>query len=80
MDELSTVKLSRVKQVVSQVENVACEGCKDIDGTDDVEIGMEFLISAFFPDAYDNLREKMTAEYIRGYNDGRNSLAEDDCK
>ena len=48
MEELSRVKLSRVKDFIAKVE-------ENIDA-EDIEIGMEYFISAFFPDAYDNLK------------------------
>ena len=69
MEELSTVKLSSIKKLVEAIEAAT--------KNEDTEVGMEFLITAFFPDSYDNLRKIITEEYIRGYNDGKAAAEEE---
>lgn len=72
MDELDYTTLGKLKEFVEKTEKVT--------GNPDTRIGMEILISAFFPNAYGNLKGQMAAEYIRGFQDGIKSISEDDGK
>ena len=59
MNEISFVSLDKLIQVVDELKE------KEV-----TEIPMEYIISAFFPDAYDNLKAIVTQSYIDGYNAG----------
>ena len=67
-NEFSKVKLSKLEQITKNIR----KELKVKNG--DVEIPMEYIISALFPDAYDNIKKAMTQEFIRGYNEGKNSI------
>lgn len=68
MDELDFISIEKIEEIIQKVRDSGAE-----------EVPMSFVIS-LFPNAYENLKEILAKEYIRGYNDGRNSLSEDDCK
>ena len=73
-NDYSKVKLSKLKQIVNHIE-------KDMGvHRDDVEVPMEYVISALFPDAYDNIKRAVTQSYMDGYKAGLKSLLEDDGK
>ena len=69
MDEISYVNLDRLISIVDELKE------KEID-----KIPMEFIISAFFPDAYDNLKNMITQSYMDGFKAGIKSVSEDDGK
>ena len=73
-NEFSKVKLSKLEQITKNIR----KELKVKNG--DVEIPMEYIISALFPDAYDNIKKAMTQEFIRGYNEGKNSILGDESK
>ena len=73
-NDFSKVKLSKLEQITKNLR-------KELKiNKGDLEIPMEYIISALFPDAYDNIKNAMTQEYIRGYKEGRKSVLEDDLK
>lgn len=73
-NDFSKVKLSKLEQIIKGLR----KEMKVEKG--DLEIPMEYIISALFPDAYDNIKEAMAKQYMEGFNAGRKSLLEDDCK
>ncbi len=73
-NDFSKVKLSKLEQITKSIR----KELKVKNG--DVEIPMEYIISALFPDAYDNIKKAMAQEFIRGYNEGKNSILGDESK
>lgn len=69
MDEISYVNLDKLIQIIDELKEKKVE-----------KVPMEYIISAFFPDAYDNIKELVARSYMEGYNEGRKSILEDDCK
>lgn len=69
MDEISYVSLDKLISIVDELKE------KEID-----KIPMEFIISAFFPDAYDNLKNMIIQSYMDGFKAGVKSVSEDDGK
>ena len=69
MDEISYVSLDKLISIVDELKE------KEID-----KVPMEFVISAFFPDAYDNLKNIVTQSYMDGFREGIKFVSEDDGK
>lgn len=61
-ENLATVKLNRIKQCINSIE-------KHYEGKEeDIELTFEFIIGSFFPEVLHNIEEKMTQNYIAGFN------------
>ena len=43
------------------------------------EIRFEFIMSALFPDIYQNIKEEMMRQHALGFVEGRKSIEEDKC-
>jgi len=69
MDEISYVSLDKLILIIDELKENKVE-----------KVPMEFIISAFFPDAYDNLKAAIAQSYIEGFNAGKESIMEDDGK
>lgn len=69
MDDYSCVNLNKLELIVKELKE------KEI-----TEVPMEYIISAFFPDAYDNIKNAVTQSYMDGYKAGLKSVLEDDGK
>lgn len=61
-----SVKIRQIKKFISSLEK---NGMKD-----DTDITFSFLIISLFPKAYDNITEKMSQQYIEGYNAAKKQL------
>ena len=59
---MDTVKLKKIKLLLEQIETDT--------QSDEVDIGFEFICAAFFPQIYDNIKDKITQAYIDGFQDG----------
>lgn len=59
---MDTVKLKKIKLLLKQIETDT--------QSDEVDIGFEFICAAFFPQIYDNIKDKITQVYIEGFQDG----------
>lgn len=59
---MDTVKLKKIKLLLKQIETDT--------QSDEVDIGFEFICAAFFPQIYDNIKDKITQAYIEGFQDG----------
>lgn len=69
MDEISYVSLDKLIQITNELKEKEVE-----------KVPMEFIISAFFPDAYDNLKTAIAQSYMEGFKAGKESVMEDDGK
>lgn len=59
---MDTVKLKKIKEVLEQIETDT--------KSDEVDIGFEFICAAFFPQIYNNIKDKISQAYIEGFQDG----------
>lgn len=66
-ESFGSVKLSRVKAAIKQIEDHYQE-CPE--RLEDVEITFEYLIGSFFPRIIDNINLKMNNTYMQGYLQG----------
>ena len=69
-----SVKLSRVKAAIKQIED-HYQDCPE--RLEDVDITFEYLVGSFFPRIIDNINARMNDTYMQGYlqglNDGKTS-------
>lgn len=68
-----TVKLSRVKAAIAQVEEHYAD-CPE--RLEDVELTFEYLVGSFFPKIIDNIQRTMNDKYTAGYIQGLNDAKE----
>lgn len=71
MDEL-TVSLDQLKKIVQKSEEVGAD-----------EVSFSFVIGSLFPEAYEKMKDTLTAERIAGYNEALKQFQlkfEDDLK
>lgn len=68
MEELDYISIDKIEKIIKQLKQ------KKID-----KMPMSYVLS-LFPNAYENLKDNMAKEYIRGFNDGKASVLEDSCK
>lgn len=71
MDEL-TVSLSQIKKIVEKSEAVGAE-----------DVSFSFVIGSLFPEAWNNIKQKLLEERIAGYNEAMEQFQmtfEDDLK
>lgn len=71
MDEL-TVSLSQIKKIVEKSEAVGAE-----------DVSFSFVIGSLFPEAWDNIKQRLLEERIAGYNEAMEQFQmtfEDDLK
>lgn len=68
MEELDYISIDKIEKVINQLKKQKMN-----------KIPMSFVVS-LFPNAYENLKANMAKEYIRGFEDGKASVLEDDCK
>ena len=59
---MDTVKLKKIKLLLKQIETDT--------QSDEVDIGFEFICAAFFPQIYDNIKDRISQAYIEGFQDG----------
>ena len=59
---MDTVKLSKLKQLLTQIENDT--------QSDKIDISFEFICAACFPQIYENIKDKISQAYIDGFQDG----------
>lgn len=59
-EPFATVKLSKLKKVISVWENIKC---KD----EDTDITLEYLIISCFPDLWKKFQDKIKDQYTFGY-------------
>lgn len=59
---MDTVKLKKIKGLLEQIETDT--------QSDEVDIGFEFICAAFFPQIYDNIKDRISQAYIEGFQDG----------
>lgn len=69
MDDYSFISLDKLESIIEELRDNEVK-----------EVPMEYIISAFFPDAYDNIKKVVTQSYMDGYKAGLKSLLEDDRK
>lgn len=68
MEELDYISIDKIEKIINQLK------IQKID-----KVPMSYVVS-LFPNAYENLKTNMAKEYIRGFEDGKASVLEDDCK
>lgn len=71
MEEL-TVSLKQIKKIVEKSEAVGAE-----------DVSFSFVIGSLFPEAWDNIKQKLLEERIAGYNEAMEQFQmtfEDDLK
>ena len=61
--------MNELKTTTSKIEHF-CTQVKNASGVDDAEVTFEQIILYFFPEAWREMKEAMTMEYIRGFNAG----------
>lgn len=73
-ESYGSVKLSRVKAAIKQIED-HYQDCPE--RLEDVDVTFEYLVGSFFPRIIDNINSKMNDTYMQGYlqglNDGKTS-------
>lgn len=74
--QIAPIKLSDVERMVASVKKNASDK--------DVDLSLEFILTAFFPTCWNNiqaaLNKQYTLGYIAGQRDAANNLTEDvDC-
>ena len=73
-ESYGSVKLSRVKAAIKQIEEHYEENPERLE---EVEITFEYLIGSFFPEIIKNIKSTMNEIYTQGYfqglEDGRNA-------
>lgn len=74
-DSIAITKLSQIKKVVRKLEQTQ-KNSRQVD----MDVPMELLVGSLFPNLLNNFREKITQSYIEGFNAGKASVLEDDCK
>lgn len=70
--DTDTIKYSKVKNILEKIKSTLNQ--------EDPDIPVTYFLSAFFPNAINNIKEQITKSYMEGYKDGKNSLMEDDGK
>ena len=63
-DVMDFTKLSRLRKMVNTLESAAGP-------QNDMDVSFEYIAASLFPNLYNNVREKMTQQYIEGYNKGK---------
>ena len=69
-----TVKLSRVKAAIKQIEE-HYQDCPE--RLDDVDVTFEYLVGSFFPKIIDNINAEMNKQHTLGFIEGVKSV---ECK
>ena len=69
MNNLDTVKLSRLKKIIQNMESYY----KD---KEDVDISFEFIIANCFPSCYNKITQELQHQYTLGYLEGKRDGAE----
>jgi len=62
MDEL-TVSLSQIKKIIEKSEAVGAE-----------DVSFSFVVGSLFPEAWDNIKQRLLEERIAGYNEAKEEL------
>lgn len=62
MDEY-TVSLSQIKKIIEKSEAVGAE-----------DVSFSFVIGSLFPEAWNNIKQKLMEERIAGYNEAKEEL------
>lgn len=68
-----TVKLSRIKAAIKQIEEHYENAPERID---DIEVTFEYLVGSFFPKIIDNINAEMNRQHTLGFIEGVNSVNE----
>lgn len=68
-ETIDKVPFSKLKKLVEQIEKQPHLE----DKLDETEISLELIIGSLFPNAYNNLLDKLKDEHTRGYIEGFNS-------
>lgn len=68
-----TVKLSRIKAAIKQIEEHYENAPERID---DIEVTFEYLVGSFFPKIIDNINAEMSRQHTLGFIEGVNSVNE----
>lgn len=66
-DTYGTVKLTKVKAAIAQIEEHYKDNPERIE---DIDITFEYLVGSFFPKIIDNINAKMNIQYTQGYIQG----------
>jgi hypothetical protein len=66
-ESYGSVKLSRVKAAIKQIEE-HYQDCPE--RLEDVDVTFEYLVGSFFPKIIDNINLKMNDTYMQGYLQG----------
>lgn len=69
MDNLDYVSLKRLNDIVDSL-NLQQEKCPE----HEIKISFEFIVGSLFPESWQNLKNLVAAQYIKGYMDGRQGL------
>lgn len=69
-----TVKLSRIKAAIKQIEE-HYQDCPE--RLDDVDVTFEYLVGSFFPKIIDNINAEINRQHTLGFIEGVNSV---ECK
>ena len=59
---MDTVKLSKLKQLLTQIETDT--------QSDKIDISFEFICATCFPQIYENIKDRISQAYIDGFQDG----------
>lgn len=73
-NSLGTIKFSKLEKTFYIIKEAY------YDKKEDKDIPLVYVMSILFPGAYDNLKDSFAKEYMRGYQEGRKSVLEDDGK
>jgi hypothetical protein len=66
-DTYGTVKLTKVKAAIAQIEEHYKDNPEKIE---DIDVTFEYLVGSFFPKIIDNINTKMNIQYTQGYIQG----------
>lgn len=72
LEALGTIKLSSMQKVIDEANKYYKE-----QNIADPDLPVTFVLSAIFPDTYDNLKSIVTHKFVEGYKEGYRAALEE---
>ena len=73
-ESLGSVKLTKVEAAVEQIKKYYEKTPERIE---DIDISFEYIIASFFPDVFENIKNRLKDEHTLGYIEGYTAKIEE---